>query len=187
MWAVSTWAGCIGRVFADYIALGGANTPMTSFAFTKSDLLLSLGIALAAVAAFAWSQAMGTPLPITPVLSLCIVFANVLVNGYYNAKCDRRALEVRVRIEAQPLVELKAELIRELTEGRDRIQKLRQEADALQAAAAINSLNREAVRSLLMAVTRPTLRSIWVERSFGFFSGIAASLVASAVYELARR
>jgi hypothetical protein len=160
---------------------------MTSFSFTKSDLLLSLGFTLAAVAAVVWSHMTGTPLPIISVLSLCIVFANVLVDGYYNAKHERRQLEIRARIEAQPLIALKAELIREMTVARNRIDELKQEEELLLAAAAINSLNREAVRSLLMAVTRPDPASIWRDRSFGFFSGIAASLIASVIYELARK
>jgi len=160
---------------------------MISFALTKSDLLVSIGIGLAGVAAVVWSQTTGASLPITSVLSLGIVFANVLVNGYYNAKRDRLQLENRARIEAQPLIALKAELIREMTDTSNRIHKLKQEEESLQAAAAINSLNREAVRSLLMAATRPTQVSTWIDRSFGFFSGIAASLIASVLYELARK
>jgi len=83
------------------------------------------------------------------------------------------------------LVELKSELIRELADGHHRVQKLKQESKRLEAAVAISSLDREAVSSLLMAVTCQTRGSLWTERAFGFFSGVAASLVASAVYEIA--
>lgn len=159
---------------------------LTSFAFSKLDLSVSFAIALTAIAAIAWSEAKGTPLPLMAFLSICIVFANVFVTGYFNAKRERRALEWQLRIEAQPLLELKSELIRELSAGHKRVERMKEEAERLEAAAAINSLHEAAVRSLLSAVVAPTRRSVWAERTFGFFSGVAASLLASAIYEVAR-
>lgn len=128
---------------------------MISFAFTRSNLLISLVIGLASIAAITWSQARGTPLPLTAFLSLCIAIANALVNGYYNAKRERQELEARARIEAQPFLELKSELIRELSDVHNRVQKLQKEAARLEAAATIKSLDREAVQSLLLAVLDP--------------------------------
>lgn len=159
---------------------------MTSFSLTKSDLLAFGGITMFAIATISWSQAKGAPLPIAALLSLCIALANVLVNAYYNAKRNTRNLQMQARIEAEPLVELKAELIRQLADGHKQVQALQQEVASLEAAAAIRSLDRDAVRSLLMAITRPTRRSVWAERTFGFVSGVLASLVASAVYDVAR-
>ena len=164
---------------------------MISFSFRKSDLLWPAVLLLFAAAGVAWNQVQGKPLSLTPFLGLGIAFASLLVEGYYRARLRAKELEYQARIEAQPLIELKVQLIHELTHGRRRVAELSERASNLEAsastAAKLASLDKAAVRSLLISIAQPTRKSLWIERSFGFVSGVAASLVASVLYELARR
>jgi hypothetical protein len=144
-----------------------------------------------ASAGVAWNQSQGRPLTITPFLGLGTALASVLVDGYYLARNHARDIEYAARLKAQPLIDLKGQLLNELKAGSVRLNALKSEVERLEdqktAASQLSSLDRNAVQSLLVAIGRPARRDIWVERSFGFVSGIAASLVASVLYELAKR
>ena len=129
-----------------------------------------------------WNQMKGAPLTFTPFLGLFIAFCNLLVNGYYNAKLHEIDIGFQARVKAQPLIELKVQLIRELTEGQHRLTALKQQIANLEAATTLASLDKEAIRALL----QPSRKSIWIDRSFGFASGVTASLIASVLYELAK-
>jgi hypothetical protein len=165
---------------------------MVSFSFRGQDVIWPIGLVVVAIVGVALNQSQGTLISSVGVLGgLGIAFANLLVDGYYRSRANVRELEHRARLEAQPLLELKAELLRELTLGRDEVNSLRAETADLQAqraaAAQLASLDKDSVLSLLIAMSRPDRASIWIERLFGFASGVVASLVATMIYELAKR
>jgi hypothetical protein len=137
---------------------------------------------LLAVLGVGWNQIKGTPLTFTPFLGLFIAFCNLLVNGYYNAKLHEMDIDFQACVKAQPLIELKAQLVRELTEGQYRLMALKQQVANLETATTLASLDKEAIRALL----QPSRKSIWIDRTFGFASGVTASLIASVLYELAK-
>jgi hypothetical protein len=163
---------------------------MIFIAFRKRDLLWPGGLLLFTFAAVAWKQYVGqhyNPLAFPAVL---IAIANFLMNGYYSGLTHLREVEWRASLEAQPLVDLKAELVRELRAGRTKVDALKAEVQNLQeqhvTAEQLASLDKAAVLSLLEAISLPDRRSTWIERLFGFLSGIIASLVASVLYDLTK-
>jgi hypothetical protein len=162
---------------------------LISFSFRRKDLIWLICLLLLSAIAFAWNQDQGKPLSVTPFLALGIALANALTNAYFLSRRHSREIAYRARIEAQPLVELKAQLIEELTAGHEKLTSLRTEIDGLETQrltlAQLASLDRPGVQSLLLALG--TRRGLWFERCFGFVSGVVASLVASVIYELARR
>lgn len=164
---------------------------MISFTFRSKDVLWPLGLLILTIIGTAWNQLHGQPISAIPLLGLVIAFAGLLVDGYYRARSNIREIQYRAKVETQPLLELKAQLVRELNGGRFKVEALKTEAKNLESqrvtAAQLASLDKAAVQSLLVALSLPKRHSPWGERVFGFVSGVVASLVASVIYELLKR
>lgn len=163
---------------------------MILIAFRKCDLLWPGGMLLFTFSAVALGQYLGRPYSPLLFLAVLIAIANFLVNGYYSGRTHLREMEWRTTLEAQPLVELKAQLVSELRDGRTKVDALKAKVENLQVqhvtAAQLASLDKAAVLSLLKAISPSDRRSIWIERLFGFVSGVIASLVASVVYDFTK-
>jgi uncharacterized integral membrane protein len=161
---------------------------MVGFSFKKSDLAVLIVIALLAfVGAMMALPNQDRVRFALYTATLGLQLLNVFVLGYFNSRRNARELQRRLRIEAQPLVELKAQLINELTSGRveltnleNKVGNLKVEAETLSKLA---SLDEAMLRAILLRTPRGTKREVWTERSFGFAIGIAASLLASVVYD----
>jgi hypothetical protein len=94
-------------------------------------------------------------------------------------------------IEAQPLVDLKQQLLAELRKGRAAVDQLKQQKmqleDTVEALEQIASLDKPAVSLLLQHLQRQPASKVWGERLIAFGFGIAASVVASYVFEYLNR
>lgn len=161
---------------------------MSNFAFRKNESLFLLGVCLIAVAGILLTSSSHDRMRLLGVFaSVGIAILNYFVSGYYAGKRAARETEYRLRIEAQPLVELKAQMINELKLGQGELLRLETDVGRLRAEAevltSLSSLDERTLRQILLRMPRGSNREVWVERLFGFGIGILASLVASVIYE----
>lgn len=162
---------------------------LVSFAFRLRDLLPPAILLALAAAGVVWNESQGKPLTVIPFLGLGIGLASTLINAYFLARQNRRDIEYNAWLRAQPLIELKVQLIHELSSGKSRLDDLRTEIEKLEIQKAIasqlSSLDKESIQALLKTIDRSNRHGIWIERGSSFVSGILASLVASVLYKLA--